>query len=180
VSPAPALEGDLRVFLPAEVLQLLSLAQANGRLELRRESERADVYFERGRPVFARTDGQTVRAGQVLVHRGWLSPEALELALAMQQDHPGRRLGEMLLANGVITPEQLQEAVRDVLRRIMYGLLLWRDGSFRFFPGERPAAEDIQLDLDLDRLILEGLKDADHRRAAASGEAREGPKPRGA
>jgi hypothetical protein len=170
VNAAPVLEGDLGTFFPTEVLQLLSLSQANGRLELARGHERAEVFFERGRPVFARTEGQAVRIGQVLVHRGWLTRETLELALAMQQDAPGQRIGAMLLANGLITPEQLQEAVRDVLRRILYGLLLWRDGRFRFFANERHGAEDIELDLDLDRLILEGLKQADHARAGRPGE----------
>ena len=46
----------------------------------------------------------------------------------------------------------------------MYGLLLWRDGAFRFTPGERVDGEDVRLDLDLDRLILEGLRQADEAR----------------
>ena len=166
---APAIEGDLHHFFPSEILQLLHLAQANGRLLLDRGGERADLYFERGRPVFARTDGQSVRAGQVLVHRGLITSEALELALAMQQDHPGERLGSLLVANGLITPEQLADAVRDVLRRIVYGVLMWREGRFRFFPGERVGLEDIRLDLDVDRLILEGLRLADQQRADAAG-----------
>ena len=161
-----ALEGDLAQFFPTEVLQLLNLAHANGRLELERGPERAELFLERGRPVFARTNGQTVRAGQLLVHRGAITAEALELALAMQQDRPGQRLGEMLLASGAITKPQLEEAVRDVLRRIVYGVLLWRDGRFRFFPGERAELEDIRLDLDVDRLILEGLRHADQQRTA--------------
>ena len=161
------LEGDLHHFYLSEVLQLLNLAQANGRLELDRGGERASLYLERGRPVFARTDGQSVRAGQVLVYKGVISQETLELALAMQRDEPGDRLGAMLIANGLITREQLADAVRDVLRRIVYGVLMWREGRFRFFPGERVEAEDIRLDLELDRLILEGLRLADQQRASA-------------
>ena len=42
-----ALEGNLEHFFPGEVLQFLQLAQAHGRLELERGSERAEVYFER-------------------------------------------------------------------------------------------------------------------------------------
>lgn len=161
----PVLVGELHHFFPTEVLQLLSLSQANGRLELERPGERAELFIERGRPVFARTDGQTVRAGQVLVHRGIVTPEALELALSMQQERPGQRLGEMLLDSGLVTPTQLADAVRDVLRRIVYRVLLWRDGRFRFYPGERAEGEDIQIDLDLDRMILEGLRQADQERA---------------
>lgn len=164
---APALQGNLAYFFPTEVLQLLSLAHADGRLALERAGERADLFLERGRPVFARSSGHTVRAGQLLVHRGALAPEALEAALAAQQEHPGARLGALLVASGAITHEQLEEAVRDTLRRIVYGVLLWREGRFQYFPGERVTDEDIQLDLDVDRLILEGLRHADQQRKPA-------------
>lgn len=161
-----ALEGDLQHFFPTEVLQLMNLSQANGRLELERSRETVDLYFERGRPVFARTSGASVRAGEVLVHRGQLAPDALNAALLEQAGRPGERLGSILIGSGAITPQQLQQAVREVLRRIVYGVLLWREGRFRFHPGERIETEDIQLDLDLDRLILEGLRLADQQRVA--------------
>jgi glycine/D-amino acid oxidase-like deaminating enzyme len=160
-----ALEGDLSHFFPTEVLQLLQLAQANGRLELERSGEHAELFIERGRPVFARTDGQAVKAGQILVHRGLLTRDALELALAVQEDRPGQRLGTLLVESGVVTPDQLQSAVQDVIKRIVYGVMLWRAGRFRFYPGERVQDEDIQLDLEVDRMILEGLRFADQQRA---------------
>lgn len=160
----PALQGDLRHFLPSEVFQMLSLAQVSGRLEFVRENETAELYVERGRPVFARTSGPAVKVGQVLVHRGEVSPEALELALAVQKDAPGERLGSMLVNSGAVSPEQIQRAVGEVVKRILYGMLLWREGAFRFFPGERAVGEDVQLDVELDRLILEGLRIADQTR----------------
>ena len=160
-----ALEGDLEHFFPGEVLQFLQLSQAHGRLEIDRGSERAEIYFERGRPVFARTSAPSVKAGEILVHRGVLKPETLEQVLARQQDRPGQREGQKLIAAGAITPADLAEAVQDVLRRIVYGVLLWRQGRFRFHPGERAENEDIRLDFDLDRMILEGLRLADQERA---------------
>ena len=160
-----ALEGDLEHFFPGEVLQFLQLSQAHGRLEIERGSERAEIYFERGRPVFARTSAPSVKAGEILVHRGVLKPETIEQVLARQQDRPGQRVGQMLIAAGAITPADLAEAVQDVLRRIVYGVLLWRQGRFRFHPGERAENEDIRLDFDLDRMILEGLRLADQERA---------------
>lgn len=162
----PALRGDLRHFFPSEVLQMLQLSQSTGRLELERAGERADVFVERGRPVFAVTSGGSVRIGELLVHRGVVSPQALEAALTEQRRHPTRRLGALLVGSGAVRLEQLEEAIHEVLKRILYGLLLWRDGSFRFVLGEQVAAEDIRLDLDLDRLILEGLRHADEARAA--------------
>ncbi len=166
----PALEGDLEHFHPPELLQLMQLSQATGVLLLERERERAVLFFERGRPVFARTDGGSVRVGQVLVHHGAITQEDLEMALEEQRaassEHgqEGWRLGLVLVSLGKVTVGEVQDAVREVLRRIVYGLLLWRRGRFRFQPGERAEGEDVQLDLDLDRLILEGLRIADQTR----------------
>lgn len=160
-----ALEGNLEHFFPGEVLQFLQLSQAHGRLEIERGTERAEIFFERGRPVFARTSAPSVKSGEILVHRGVLKAETLEQVLARQQDRPGQRVGQMLIASGAISPADLQEAVQDVLRRIVYGVLLWRQGRFRFHPGEGAENEDIRLDFDLDRMILEGLRLADQARA---------------
>jgi len=160
-----ALQGDLAHFFPSEILQLLQLAQATGRLELTRPAEQAELYVERGRPVLARTSGAAVRTGQILVHRGVITEEALERALAEQRVHPGPRIGALLVAAGAATPEQVQSAVSEALRRVVYGLLLWREGTFQFRPGEQSGVQDVKLDLDLDRLILEGLRQADEARA---------------
>lgn len=161
-----ALAGDLAHFFPTEVLQLLQLAQATGRLELVREGQRVDLFLERGRPVFARTSGVAVRAGEVLVHRGQVRPDAVERALERQRHDGRRRIGELLVEAGDADAGMVRDAVHEVLRRIVYGLVLWRDGQFRFVPGEGGIGEDIQIDLDLDRLILEGLRLADQERAA--------------
>jgi Domain of unknown function (DUF4388) len=168
---APALDGDLAHFFPSEVLQLVQLAQATGRLEFSRGEERIDLYVDRGRPVFARTSALAVRVGQVLVHRGLVAADAVADALERQRTEPGRRLGTLLVEAGAVQPEHVTEAVHEVLRRIVYGALLWRAGRFRFVPGTEGVGEDIQIDLDLDRLILEGLRLADQERAGRHGEA---------
>lgn len=165
-----ALEGDLAHFFPSEVLQLLQLAQAAGRLEFTREQERVDLWYERGRPVFARTSGLSVRAGELLQHKGIVSAQAIGRALERQRDEPNRRIGELLIDQGDASHEQVADAVHEVLRRIVYNVILWRDGRFRFLPGEIAENEDIQLDLDLERLILEGLRLADQERAVRAGE----------
>jgi hypothetical protein len=161
-----ALEGDLAHFFPSEVLQLLQLAQAQGRLEFSRGTERVDLWFDRGRPVFARTSGLGVHSGELLMHKAGVPPQAVARALDRQRTEPGRRLGQLLVEQGDATREQVEDAVHEVLRRIVYGVILWRDGQFRFVPGDRDEREDIILDLDLDRLILEGLRLADQERAA--------------
>jgi hypothetical protein len=173
-----ALKGDLGRFQPAEVLQFLRLAQATGRLELSRlatgaagredAEETVDVFFVGGRPVFARTSGQSVRTGEILVHRGHATHEAVVGALEAQRRGAGKRIGEMLAERNAVAPALVVQAVHECVRRILYGMLLWGEGRFRFFADERAQDGDLplDLDLDLDRLILEGLRLADQARAA--------------
>jgi hypothetical protein len=123
------------------------------------------MAIDHGRPVFAQTSGVAVRVGEVLVHRGVVARETLDLLLANQEDRPGRRIGTMLVESGAATREQIEAAVREVLRRIVYGVLLWREGRFRFEPYTTIPIEDIRIDLDLERLILEGMRLADQARA---------------
>jgi hypothetical protein len=160
----PALEGDLQHFTAPEVLQLLQLAQATGRLDLERSNERAELFVERGRLSFARTDARAVRTGELLVHRGHATQEAVASALRTQVGR-GRPIGALLIEDGTASRDHVSQAVHEAMRRVVYGLLLWREGRFRFLPGERRALADLEIDLDLDRLILEGLKQADQSRA---------------
>jgi hypothetical protein len=166
-----ALEGDLRHFLPSEVFQFLQFSGATGRLELERPGERAELFFEHGYPVLARTDGGSVRVGELLVHHGAISNETLARGLELQHVRPNDRLGTVLLAERLADREQVARAVEEVLKRIVYGLMLWREGRFRFTPGERVPGDDLAIELELDRMIMEGLRQADELRGPAREQA---------
>lgn len=161
-----ALSGALAHFSPLQILRLLQQAGATGRLEIHQGEERAEVFLIQGRSAFAFTNAVHLRVGDVLVNGGDIRPEAVELTAAVQQDQPGTRLGAMLVESGILPPERLREAVLEVQRRILCRVLLWEEGEFTFHPGELAGEENITLDLDLDRLILQGL------RAAAEAESR--------
>ena len=157
---APALEGELGRFFASDVLQFLKLAGASGRLEFEREGERVAIAFAYGRPLWGSTTGRSVRLGDVMVHRHGLSPEDLGAALDEQRRRPGEPLGRLLREQGA-AEEQVVSAVAEVFRRIVCLLALWPDGRFRFMPGPADEPDDAALDFELDRLILEGLHQAD-------------------
>jgi Domain of unknown function (DUF4388) len=152
------LSGTLDQFMPIQILRLLQSTGATGRLEFVRGGERAEVFMIEGRSAIARTTGLHVRLGDVLVDVGLIRPEAAEFAAAYQQDVPGKRLGQMLVESGALKPERLNWAVLEVQKRILCRILLWREGEFAFHLGDRTEDEDITLDLDLDRLVIEALR----------------------
>jgi len=159
--PTPVLAGSLTHFPLPHLLRLLQATRATGRLELERGEERTELFVEDGRSIFARTTGAAMRIGDILVRRGELRPEAIDFALAVQQDRPEARLGRMLVDNGVLTQDQINEAVLAVQRHILVGALRWRMGNFRFGPEERLSGEDIRLPLDVDELMLRALNEID-------------------
>jgi SOS response regulatory protein OraA/RecX len=89
----------------------------------------------------ARNGGQRIPLGDILLRRGWLSPPALANALVKQgQDNltpqvglPPERLGEYLVAEKLLTPDQLaaalaeQAQLRQKGKRIALGELLIRN-----------------------------------------------------
>jgi hypothetical protein len=160
-TPGPAaLEGDLGWFVAADVLQFLRLAGASGRLECERRGERVSLAFAHGRPVWASTTGHSVRVGDVLLHRGWATSRDLDAALEAQRRAPGRPLGELLRELG-LPADRVAAAVSEVFRRLVCLLSLWPDGRFRFVSGAAAPDIDSDLDLELDRVLLEGLHQAD-------------------
>ena len=159
LASGPSLSGLLGRFVATDVLQFLKLAGATGRCEFERAGERVSIGFAHGRPQWARTTGRSVRLGELLVHRGWAAASDVGVALAEQRRHPERPLGVLLAERGV-SEDHLAEALAEVFRRIVCLLSLWPDGRFRFVPGDVDA-DDAALDLELERLILEGLHQAD-------------------
>jgi len=149
-----ALMGSLTHFSLASVLRLLQSSHKTGRLELQRGEERTELFLEDGSSLFARTNGPALRIGDMLVRRGDLRPEAIELALTIQQENPEGRLGRMLVDNGVVSEAQVRDAVLAVQRHIVLTAMKWRKGIFRFGVGERLSGEDIRLDLDVDEILM--------------------------
>ena len=160
VSHEVALEGDLARFGAGDVLQWMGWAQATGRVEFRRAGETIGLLLEGGRLVQARTNGRSVRTGDVLIHRGLVEPERLAVALSDQRQHGGR-LGERLVADGAADSEAVRRAVQECLSRVVYRLLLWKEGSFRFDPDAHADGGSLPVELDLEPLILDGLRIAD-------------------
>ena len=75
------LEGNLRVFEPICVLQMLNLAQATGELRVEAKSNSATVYFERGNVTFAGIANRPVKLGEYLLRDKLVSKSALNKIL---------------------------------------------------------------------------------------------------
>ena len=130
-----AIEGPLRELGIHDVFQVLDLSRKTGTLhvtsELRDNSGR--VLFRMGKVVGANIKSNPHRIGDLLVRKGKATEADIMRALAAQREAGGqRRLGDYLIDFGVIGAKELEREVRAQIEAVVFELLSWRDGFFRF------------------------------------------------
>ena len=128
-----ALEGTLRDFSLADILQLIALQHKTGLLSVRSPGDTVTLGFADGQLVSAESSAQRLdtRLGTVLVKTRRLAPDLLTRALEMQAQTL-QRLGFILLKNGFCSAEDLRDGLDIQIRRIVYGLFRWTDGDYVF------------------------------------------------
>ena len=153
------LEGNLAVFEPIAVFQLINLAQATGELSLDVGNNSARVFFDGGSVTYAEISDRRVKLGEYLVQHKMLTQKDLDKVLV--KNRKGKKLGRLLVENDVIDEEGLQTAIEEQIKEVVYEVVRWKKGWFQFSADKKPDAQDVFIDIPLDSLILEGLKRLD-------------------
>ncbi len=154
------LRGRIELFGVANIFQLLHQAEATGKLVLEAQGESARVYFHQGMLIYARTDAEVERIGELLVRIGALEPTQLEGA-RIKADRLGQRIGAVLVESGSVQHSDLVTAIREQIKSVVYRLVRIQNGFFTFHAQVYPENEDILLDVGLDMLLLEGFRQLD-------------------
>jgi hypothetical protein len=160
------LRGTLaRLALP-ELLHELEEHEATGILSLTSGGAKKALYLKAGRVVFATSNLPTDRLGEVLLREGRITREQNEASLrALSQ---GRRQGRALVESGALSPQELWSAVQSQVSAIVFSVFDWGEGQFHFEESVLPEKERITVDLDVTRLVLEGLRRSDPAAAAGA------------
>ncbi|CAN5831083.1 hypothetical protein BH23GEM6_BH23GEM6_16710 [soil metagenome] len=156
-----AIKGSLGEASLPDVLQLLALGQKTGRLSLTDRSNFGYIFFDQGRICYSSIVNRRDRLGDLLVKNGLLEPSVLQQALADQSSRPGERLGEILIASGAITREQMEHYIRIQIEEAVYFLFTWTQGSFYFEVDQRPGPDAFLVSINPENLLLEGARRVD-------------------
>jgi len=155
------LEGNLDCFEVPDLLTFLNMGRRTGVLVLEREGQETKLFSREGRPVFATSTREALRLGSVLVRMGKVSAPALEKALARQGG--GFRLGQILLSQKLVTEDELASYLKVQVSEVIFDTFEWRDGSFVFYDKVPPPAAAVTLEMNLQNLIMEGVRRLDER-----------------
>jgi hypothetical protein len=153
------LEGNLAVFEPISVFQLISLAQATGELSLDVGDNSARVFFEGGSVTYAEISNRKVKLGEYLVQQKLVTQKSLDKILV--KNRKGKKLGRLLVEGKAIDEPSLRSAIEEQIKEVVYEVVRWKKGWFQFSADKRPGEQDVFIDIPLDSLILEGLKRLD-------------------
>ena len=158
-----ALEGTLRDFSFADILQLISLQRKTGVLTLKNENDVVTISFLEGRIVATSSLSQRAedRLGLILLKQGALSEADLEAALRRQEETL-QRLGRILIDGGMVSAQAVRNALEQQILQVVYRVFRWNDGEYHF-----SQETDIDFDRDLmtplavDSIIMEGARMTD-------------------
>ncbi len=127
------LEGTLRVFSLTDIFQVLGLQRKSGVLTVDGVEDTITIGFLGGQVVSAESAARRLenRIGNLLARAGRIDEGQLARILLMQKESQ-QRLGFLLIREKLVTPEDLREALRLQIFRIVFEAFRWADGRFRF------------------------------------------------
>jgi len=153
------LKGQISDLPVPEILQHLRLSQATGILTLVAGGARKALYLKDGRVVFASSNLPNDRLGEILLREGKITVEEYEASI--KAITKGKRQGKVLVEMGALSPKDLWEGVQFQVKEIVYTIFQWDEGQFHFEESSLPEKERITVDLDIQDLILAGLRRVD-------------------
>jgi DNA-binding response OmpR family regulator len=160
---SPGLRGDLRVVPLAEVLQLLDVQEQSGVLTVERSGARVEIYFRRGRVDQAIASGvpDEFLLGRFVLDAALMQRAEFEAVLEARPAH--KLIGQQLVALDHLTEADLKSCLTRQSSELIYEILRWRHGRFRFAAGLElpPSVIDAALALDVEAVLMEGYRRVD-------------------
>jgi len=152
-----ALFGNLSSMPLPDLLQWAGQAGKTGTLELEREKHVKRIHFRAGRLIGCSSDEPASLLGQFLLSRGKITETDLRKGLERQQTER-ENLGNILIAMGAISREDLLRHVAEKAEETIYGLFDWPDAAFRFIDDAPPDPWVIEVDLRIEDVLLHGMR----------------------
>jgi serine/threonine-protein kinase len=118
-------------------------------------SMRKEIYLQAGRLHHVSSSAREELLGEYLVRRGRITRDGLESALKQLNAHQGR-LGDTLVAMGLVDVMDVFRAIRDQGRDRVGQLCAWKEGQAAFYRGAVAGPVQFSLDLDLTSPMMSG------------------------
>ena len=149
------LKGRIEDFNISEIIQLIGQQSKTGMLTARKNNKEVRIFFVNGNVVRVEPDRSEHRMlmGEMLIASGKLTHEELESALE-EQKGTVQYIGEILLKRKLVTREDIQKVVQTQIYETIYELFRWKEGTFEFEMREKSEYLKILPSLSPEQLLL--------------------------
>ena len=157
-----ALEGSLKDFGLADILQLIFFQRKSGILTIEGKMDRVKLLFVEGHIVSAESKRriEANRLGKVLVKKGLLEEKDLQ-SLLDEHRRSNVKLGDIVIKKGLVEKKDIEEILKGQIKETVIQIFGWKEGTYEFTPQAIPADKDMPISIDTQHLLMEGLRIVD-------------------
>src|SRR5438046_1092692 len=123
--------GNLKTMDLAELLQWVAMGRKTGALAFVKDKTKNYIVFREGSIISSGSNEPTYQLGQYLLFQGKLTESDFKRAFELEQETRGT-LSPMLVLQGFVSQQDLQQAMIDRTEEVIYDLFLWEAGDFNF------------------------------------------------
>ena len=126
------MKGQLAQHPFGELLKDLYITAANGILTISRDKQTKAIFVEEGQAVFALSNAPQDQLGEMLVIEGWLTPEQLT---SLSTGTNIQQLAQKIAESGFISVEELDKVIQQLTINAIVSIFGWPDAAFTFEKG---------------------------------------------
>jgi serine/threonine-protein kinase len=154
--PSADLQGEIGEMTAARLFARLASERATGQLVVENGSVSKEIYLVDGAPEFVSSNVPSERLGEYLVARGVISPGELSMALAILPRFQGK-LGDTLVGLSLLRPLEVFRHLTRQVRDKIIDVFHWTSGRYRFYRGRVNQREAFPLGLDAFEILGAGV-----------------------
>jgi DNA-binding response OmpR family regulator/curved DNA-binding protein CbpA len=154
---AGVISGQLTPQQFPHLLHRLYQQKATGMLHLQNKAAKKVVYLKNGYPIFARSNILGECLGRMLVKDDVITQVDCDQSVERSKAS-GRLQGTELIEMGLLTTQDLHEALKHQVTEKLLNVFAWTEGQFRFLPQADFRKSITSIELSPASLILEGIR----------------------
>lgn len=140
-----------------EMLSTIYRHRVPGLIEIARDDVVKRIYINEGNVVHATSNDRGDRLGPHLYRTGKLTRKQL-VDTMRQREESGTRHGQLLIEEGLLSPGELYEAIRNQMEAIVWSVFSWQKGQVTFRIGELHEPIMIKIHLPMRQVIVRGIQ----------------------
>lgn len=169
------LQGNIRDFSTTQLLNLVNLSKRSGMLtifesvptgekdamdqpKMKPGEQRAQIAFNKGKLIFAELAGQDNGLIAVLNKAGKLTDKQADALRARAKNTSDKALAMRLIGAKYVTQSDIVACIKQNILDVIYNLMTWGEGPFRFDDDIQPDSKNIMVPIDLENVIIEGAR----------------------